>query len=83
MVHYISGKARCRIRMAITALDAGRRNMRWALHPQCDATVMTARAIRIAGPMNVGTTRPTREAGCRSYVARCAIPSIRCHVIWV
>ena len=83
MVHYIGGKARCRIRMAIAALDAGRRNMRWRLHPQCNATVVTARAICIAGLMNVGTARPTREAGCRSYVACGAIPSIRCHVIWV
>ena len=80
MVHRIGDEARCRIGVAIAALNAGYRDMRRCGVAGCRRAVVTARAIGIAGLVDIDATSPTREVTGRRRVAGGAVPSTGRHV---
>ena len=80
VVHRVGGKARCRISVAIAALDAGDRDMRWCrIASRCRA-VVTARAVGVARLVNENAAGPACVGGGRTGVTRQAILAVRCDV---
>ena len=62
MVHRIGNEARCRIVVAIAALDDTGRDMRRRRQPGRRRAVVTIRAVGVGCLVDIGAARPTREA---------------------
>ena len=76
MTHGVGREARCRIGMAIAALNRCHRNVRRRGHAGGGGAVVTARAIGIGGRVSKLAARPARESRCRAGVTGNAIGAI-------
>ena len=78
--HRVGRKARRGIGVAIAALDAGHRDVRRRGMAGRDRAVVTARAIRVGGLMNINGAGPAGEGRGRAGVAGDAVASRGRHV---
>ena len=83
MVHRIGDKARCRIRVAVAALDASDRDMRWRRIASRYGPVVAARAVGVACLMDVRGTSPACIGSAGAGVAGDAVTTARRHVAGV
>jgi hypothetical protein len=81
--HRVGRKARCRIGVAIAALDAGHRNVRRRSVAGRYRAVVAARAIGVARLMGIDGPSPAGEGRGRAGVAGDAVTPGRCHVTGV
>ena len=80
MVHRIGGEARCRVVVAVAALNTCHRDMRRRLHAGRRRAVVATRAVGVGRSVGKCSARPTREGRGRGGMTGFAISPVSRHM---
>ena len=80
MVHRIDGEARCRVVVAVAALNTCHRDVRWRLHAGRRRAVVAARAVRVGRGVGKCSARPAHEGRGRADVTGFTIGPVGRHM---